>query len=123
MANTGEDRLPAHTSDPTGSPTYKRQWNCKMLFLHVYAFLSEDTNIIVHLWIIRRTKSVVEDSLRAELIVFEQNLNLFAEYYSTEFSTLNISFEIDFNFEVETRNIILMQISLRNQFWTSSKSL
>lgn len=94
-----------------------------MLFLHVYAFLSEDTNIIVHLWIIRRTKSVVEDSLRAELIVFEQNLNLFAEYYSTEFSTLNISFEIDFNFEVETRNIILMQISLRNQFWTSSKSL
>lgn len=58
----------------------------------------------------------MEDSLRAELIVFEQNLNLFAEYYSTEFSTLNISFEIDFNFEVETRNIILMQISLRNQF-------
>lgn len=61
-----------------------------MLFLHVYAFPSEDTNIIVHLWIIRQTKSVVEDSSRTELIVFEQNcydnnlvvkssLNLFAE--------------------------------------------
>lgn len=49
-------------------------------------------------------------------LVVKPSLNHFAEYYSTEFSTLNISFEIDFNLEVETRNIILMQISLRNQF-------